>query len=276
LNLGLTASGDYLALLRVCSPVGHVGTGYLTTFAQFFKKNGAVDQLVDSCPQKKIFPMPGEWATVPYFINIPANLGATGINLIVFANDLSSGQEVYVDDYLLYKVPEGAPYVGGAIAGGSSVTIGGIDTDAVSVSLFVNGVTVANAYPASLSASCCLPPTPTIASVQLTLPAGQVLTAGQTVVAREVPADLPNSYYDSTPLVVPGRIVGDLDMDGDVDANDVQMMRNCVSRNGIPASPACTVADLDGDGDVDQADFGQLQRCYAGDRQPITNATCLR
>lgn len=54
---------------------------------------------------------------------------------------------------------------------------------------------------------------------------------------------------------------GDLDHDGDVDAQDFDAFAGCASGPTIAVSPGCAAADLDGDNDVDMDDFGILQRC---------------
>lgn len=56
----------------------------------------------------------------------------------------------------------------------------------------------------------------------------------------------------------------DLDEDGDVDQDDVGLLRACASRTGVAVAPGCESRDLDGDGDADESDFGLLQRCYSG------------
>jgi enediyne biosynthesis protein E4 len=54
---------------------------------------------------------------------------------------------------------------------------------------------------------------------------------------------------------------GDLDLDGDVDANDFGSFVDCVDGpNVVPSLPPCSNADLDGDDDVDFHDFAVLQR----------------
>jgi hypothetical protein len=50
-------------------------------------------------------------------------------------------------------------------------------------------------------------------------------------------------------------IKGDLDGDGDVDADDYAMWENCLEGPGVTVLPGCMVADCDGDSDVDLADF---------------------
>ncbi len=57
----------------------------------------------------------------------------------------------------------------------------------------------------------------------------------------------------------------DLDFDGDVDGNDVTLLKACTTRSNVPQSnPNCAAADFDGDLDVDPNDFARLQRCYSG------------
>lgn len=55
-------------------------------------------------------------------------------------------------------------------------------------------------------------------------------------------------------------LVGDLDLDGDVDVDDLNTFKACTTGPALgPPGPGCAKADLDGDGDVDQSDFGLLQ-----------------
>lgn len=61
------------------------------------------------------------------------------------------------------------------------------------------------------------------------------------------------------------RSRADLDGDGRVDGDDLEMMTGCRTGPAIAvASPCCQVADIDRDGDVDQDDFGLWQRCRNG------------
>jgi YD repeat-containing protein len=59
---------------------------------------------------------------------------------------------------------------------------------------------------------------------------------------------------------------GDLDNDGDVDAADFALLRDCIAkadRGGTP-DPACAGADLNGDGRLDSADLEAWNRYYTG------------
>lgn len=59
--------------------------------------------------------------------------------------------------------------------------------------------------------------------------------------------------------------VADLDADGDVDQEDVERFRDCLTGSTLPPpTPICTNADFDGDSDVDMADHGGIQRCLSG------------
>ena len=74
------------------------------------------------------------------------------------------------------------------------------------------------------------------------------------------------------------QVAADFDHDGDVDQDDFELFKPCVTGPAIAYDPAnpptgCTLkadaqnriaADLNKDGDVDQADFGIFQRCYSG------------
>ncbi|GMU24104.1 MAG: hypothetical protein AMXMBFR13_41810 [Phycisphaerae bacterium] len=61
---------------------------------------------------------------------------------------------------------------------------------------------------------------------------------------------------------------GDLDEDGDVDQDDLDLFNACASGPAIPAAPACQGQDYDDDGDVDHSDYGLWQRCYSGADNP--------
>ncbi len=68
----------------------------------------------------------------------------------------------------------------------------------------------------------------------------------------------------------PPFLPGDIDRDGDVDADDIILFEGCASGPGVPddGTPICQRADLDPDGDVDQSDFGILQHCLSGSNSP--------
>lgn len=58
---------------------------------------------------------------------------------------------------------------------------------------------------------------------------------------------------------------GDLDHDGDIDADDFGEFQACMAGAGVIVPGGnCDDADLDADGDVDQSDFGVFQRCLSG------------
>ena len=57
----------------------------------------------------------------------------------------------------------------------------------------------------------------------------------------------------------------DLDADNDVDGDDLALLRNCMTGDGVAVVlPTCLQADLDHDNDVDQSDFGIQQQCLQG------------
>lgn len=67
----------------------------------------------------------------------------------------------------------------------------------------------------------------------------------------------------------------DFDRDGDVDGDDLAVLKACQSGPAVAhnQTETCHQADLDDDGDVDQTDFGRFQRCYSGADQP-SNPAC--
>ncbi|MBN1513588.1 MAG: hypothetical protein JXB13_16350 [Phycisphaerae bacterium] len=70
---------------------------------------------------------------------------------------------------------------------------------------------------------------------------------------------------DIGPYEYPGfaPVAGDLDHDGDVDANDMKRFTLCVTGpNSLPL-PSCLIASLDTNSDVDLADFAAFQRTFA-------------
>ena len=66
------------------------------------------------------------------------------------------------------------------------------------------------------------------------------------------------------------QVHGDMDGDGDVDADDLGILKGCWSgpRVGVQPTPQCLKADLDQDGDADQSDFGRFQSCLTGPDSP--------
>lgn len=62
-----------------------------------------------------------------------------------------------------------------------------------------------------------------------------------------------------------GQIRPDLNLDGNVNAQDFALFLPCAGGPNIPVSEACKIADFDGDSDVDQVDFGIYQRCFSGE-----------
>jgi len=61
----------------------------------------------------------------------------------------------------------------------------------------------------------------------------------------------------------------DFDCDYDVDKDDIEHFRSCLTGPAIgPPGGDCARADFDRDNDVDQTDFAILQRCISGPDQP--------
>lgn len=85
-------------------------------------------------------------------------------------------------------------------------------------------------------------------------------TAGEQAILDEL-----SSAMIGTPLSVPG----DLDADGDVDADDVARLQTCMTGENKPQTDEhCRQARLDADADVDLCDFSILQRCLTGPDAP--------
>lgn len=78
----------------------------------------------------------------------------------------------------------------------------------------------------------------------------------------------PITVYGVTPTAVfdypAAKGDGDLDFDGDVDADDLGRFLVCLSGEGVPRSEVCLESDMDRDGEVDLGDFGAFQACLSG------------
>jgi hypothetical protein len=71
------------------------------------------------------------------------------------------------------------------------------------------------------------------------------------------------SYHDFVGLTVTTAARTDLDKDGDVDGDDLDLFLPCAAGPKLPIPAGCGGKDLDHDNDVDQDDFGIFQRCYS-------------
>ncbi|GEM_PF-723799 len=106
------------------------------------------------------------------------------------------------------------------------------------------------------------------ANVRLVDPAGPYLD----VICETENTIGPISVYGLTPAAtfnypaIKGD--GDLNFDGDVDAEDLGGFLACLSGEGVPRSADCLESDMDRDGDVDLGDFGLLQACMSGQDLP--------
>jgi len=65
-------------------------------------------------------------------------------------------------------------------------------------------------------------------------------------------------------VLTPGPPATDLNRDGQVTADDLNLFAPCASGPAVPFASGCDVTDFDFDGDVDQLDFAIFQRCYGG------------
>ncbi len=65
-------------------------------------------------------------------------------------------------------------------------------------------------------------------------------------------------------VLQPSLANGDFDSDGDVDQDDIDHFRNCMTGPTVPAGSGCGDADVDGDGDVDMADYLVFQTTISG------------
>jgi hypothetical protein len=80
---------------------------------------------------------------------------------------------------------------------------------------------------------------------------------------------------DAISDVAPSASPADLDCDGFVTQNDLDLLRACRTGPAVPIAAAnCARMDFDGDNDIDQDDFGLFQRCYTGNAVPAS-ADCM-
>ena len=89
---------------------------------------------------------------------------------------------------------------------------------------------------------------------------------------QQIYLNVPTNHY----LTLSIYARDDFDRDLDVDKDDLDHLRSCMTGSGvISLSPGCADADHDGDGDVDPDDFGSFQRCYSGSSHPQSLTECL-
>jgi len=86
------------------------------------------------------------------------------------------------------------------------------------------------------------------------------LPQGSTVVYDVVAVDTAGLRSSPSGWFAPG----DFNLDGDVDQDDLVVLRACTSGATITYASECTDADFDADNDVDLDDFGIFQRCLSG------------
>ena len=115
-------------------------------------------------------------------------------------------------------------------------------------------------------------------NAEVTLATGQLTSSGAMFVGGVAGTTGRLSFVlwsDGTPggeLVIDnirtfGLILGDFDLDGDVDLTDFVQFQLCFGGANNPPAPTCPPgvnADLDGDGDVDLADFLIFQQNFTG------------
>ena len=85
--------------------------------------------------------------------------------------------------------------------------------------------------------------------------------------------DTVRSYGPSAMAQARVRVVGDSDIDGDVDQGDYGRFQVCISGAYYPCSQGCQWADFDLDQDVDAADASMFMVCLSGANVPA-DGTC--
>jgi uncharacterized lipoprotein YddW (UPF0748 family) len=71
-------------------------------------------------------------------------------------------------------------------------------------------------------------------------------------------------YVDDVTVLCDPPAAGDLDVDGDADLLDYEILADCMQGPEVAVGSSCLDADLDGDGDVDLDDAAAFQSAYTG------------
>jgi hypothetical protein len=71
-----------------------------------------------------------------------------------------------------------------------------------------------------------------------------------------------------------GCLVGDFDLDGDVDYTDLGQFQLCFTGPGLPHDPGCEPADFEPDGDVDCDDWEEFKRVWTEPADPPSWPPC--